>query len=74
MNRAKYINNNNNNNKHNMNSNIKMLHYLYLPLLKMTHSLYLYTVITYIDATINESIEITALIDTGAGVIKGYKY
>ena len=68
MKRAKYIKNNNNNNKHNIYSNIKNITLSKFAVTKNDTQLIPLYSNNFIDVTINESIKITAFIDTGAGV------
>ena len=69
MNRARYNNNNNNNNnKHNINSIIKTITLSTFAVSKDDTQLIPLYSNNFIDVTINESIKITALIDTEAGV------
>ena len=68
MKRTKYINNNKNNNKHNIYSNITNITLSTFAVTKDDTQLIPLYSNNFIDVTINESIKITALIDTGAGV------
>ena len=68
MKKAKYSNNNNNNNKHNIYSNVKNMTLSTFAVTKDDTQLIPLFSDNFKDVTINESIKITAIVGTGAGV------